>query len=50
MRLRAFVGAPDGSRMVSGERRGSAGDAESLGQALAEELKGQGALDLLAQL
>ena len=50
LRLRAFVGAPDGSRLVSGERNGPAADAEALGLALAEALKAQGALDLLAQL
>jgi hydroxymethylbilane synthase len=49
LRLRGFVGAPDGSRAVSGEQHGPAVDAESLGQALAERLKEQGALDLLAQ-
>ncbi len=49
-RLRGLVGAPDGSRTVSGEQRGPASEAESLGRALAERLKGQGALELLAQL
>jgi hydroxymethylbilane synthase len=50
IRLRGFVGAPDGSRLVSGEQKGSSKDAEALGTALAEELKGQGAADILAKL
>jgi len=50
MRLRGFVGAPDGSRLVSGELEGPAGDPEALGQALAEKLKGQGAAKILAEL
>jgi hypothetical protein len=35
---------------VSGERTGRADDAEPLGAALAQELKGQGAADILAKL
>jgi len=50
LRLRAFVGRPDGSRMVSGERSGPAVEAEALGAALAEELKSRGAAAILAQL
>lgn len=50
IRLRAFVGAPDGARLVSGELKGPAGDPESLGITLAEGLKVQGAADILAQL
>lgn len=50
IRLRGFVGAPDGSRMVSGEQAGAAGDAEAIGAALAEQLKQQGAADILAAL
>jgi hydroxymethylbilane synthase len=50
IRLRGFVGAPDGSRMVSGEENGPAGDPEPLGLALAERLKAQGAADILAKL
>jgi hydroxymethylbilane synthase len=50
MRLRGFVGAPDGSRLVGGELEGPAGDPEGLGQALAEKLKAQGAAEILAQL
>ncbi len=50
LRLRGFVGAPDGSRVVSGELAGPAGDPEALGMALAERLKAQGAGDILAGL
>ena len=45
LRLRGFVGAPDGSRQVSGEAVGPVEDAEALGTALAERLKAQGAAD-----
>lgn len=50
LRLRGFVGAPDASRMVSGEQAGPADGAESLGAALAERLKAQGAAEILAKL
>jgi hydroxymethylbilane synthase len=50
VRLRGFVGAPDGSRLVSGESEGPAEVPEALGAALAERLKGQGAGDILAKL
>jgi hydroxymethylbilane synthase len=50
LRLRGFVGSPDGSRIVSGERTGPAEGAEALGAALAGELKGRGAADILAAL
>lgn len=50
LRLRGFVGAPDGSRTVSGELEGPADTAEALGTALAERLKAQGAADILAKL
>jgi hydroxymethylbilane synthase len=50
VRLRGFVGAPDGSRLVSGESEGPAEAPEALGAALAERLKGQGAGDILAKL
>ena len=50
LHLRGFVGAPDGSRVVSGEMVGPAGDAEALGTALAARLKSQGAADILAKL
>jgi hydroxymethylbilane synthase len=47
---RAFVGAPDGSRVVSGEMEGPAGDPEALGSALAERLRSRGAGEILAAL
>lgn len=50
LRLRGFVGAPDGSRLVSGELEGSAAAPEALGQALADRLKAQGAAEILAAL
>lgn len=48
--LRGFVAMPDGSRMASAEMTGPAGDPETLGQALAAELRAQGADDILASL
>jgi hydroxymethylbilane synthase len=50
LRLRGFVGQPDGSRIVSGEESGPADAAEALGAALAEELKAQGAAEILAAI
>jgi hydroxymethylbilane synthase len=50
VRLRGFVGAPDGSRLVSGELDGPADGADALGTALAEHLKAQGAADILAEV
>ena len=50
IRLRGFVAAPDGSRMVSGELKGAADNPEALGVTLAEGLKVQGAADILAAL
>jgi hydroxymethylbilane synthase len=50
LRLRGFVGAPDGSRLVSGERAGRTEDAEPLGESLAQELKARGAAAILAEL
>lgn len=50
LRLRGYVGAPDGSRHVSAEIEGAMGDAESLGITLAEKLRSQGAGDILAAL
>lgn len=46
--LRALVGAPDGSQLVRGERRGPAEQAEALGISLAEELLDNGAREILA--
>ncbi|SNY78245.1 hydroxymethylbilane synthase [Enterobacter sp. CC120223-11] len=48
--LRALVGAPDGSQMVRGERRGPADQAEALGISLAEELLNNGAREILADV
>jgi len=48
--LRALVGAPDGSQMVRGERRGRPQDAEQLGISLAEELLDNGAREILADV
>ncbi|MHA7844833.1 hydroxymethylbilane synthase [Serratia sp. D1N4] len=45
--LRALVGAPDGSKMVRGERRGPAALAEQMGVELAEELLAAGAREIL---
>lgn len=50
LRLRGFVGAPDGSRTVSGEQAGPADRAEALGAELAKQLKAQGAAEILAAL
>lgn len=46
--LRALVGAPDGSVLVRGERRGKPEDAEVMGISLAEELLDKGAREILA--
>jgi hydroxymethylbilane synthase len=45
--LRALVGAPDGSQIIRGERRGNAAEAEKMGIELAEELLGRGAREIL---
>jgi len=45
--LRGFVGSPDGTVILRGERRGPADASVALGQALAEELLGRGAGRLL---
>jgi hydroxymethylbilane synthase len=50
IRLRGFVGAPDGTRLVSGEQEGPASDAQAIGTALAERLKTLGAAEILATL
>ncbi len=53
LRLRGYVGAPDGTRHVSATTEGEIveiGDAESLGTALGGQLKLQGAGDILAAL
>lgn len=48
--VRGFVALPDGSRIARAERSGPAGEAESMGLALAEDLRAQGAEEILAQL
>ncbi|WP_415721096.1 hydroxymethylbilane synthase [Photobacterium ganghwense] len=48
--LRALVGEPDGSRIVRGEIRGPAADAEQLGTTLAEQLLNDGARTILDAL
>ena len=48
--LRALVGEPDGSNIISGEIRGSINDAEQLGTELADELLGKGAKAILDRL
>lgn len=48
--LRALVGAPDGSQIIYGERRGAASDAELMGISLAEELLANGARAILTEV
>ncbi|MCP5158493.1 MAG: hydroxymethylbilane synthase [Gammaproteobacteria bacterium] len=48
--LRGLVGEPDGRRIVAGEVRGPAGEAEALGVVLAEELLSRGAGAILQRL
>ena len=48
--LRGLVGTPDGSQMISAERRGPRDQAEQLGIALAEELLEKGAGDILREV
>lgn len=48
--LRALVGAPDGSVMHRGERRGKPEDAVAMGISLAEELLDKGAREILAEI
>ena len=50
LHLRALVGEPDGSNIVSGEIHGSRTNAEQLGEALAQELLGKGAKAILDRL
>ena len=47
LHLRALVGAPDGTRIVRGERRGAAVDAAAIGAAVAQELLARGAKEIL---
>ncbi|TWO80192.1 hydroxymethylbilane synthase [Denitratisoma oestradiolicum] len=48
--LRGFVALPDGSRMAHAELEGDTDQPESLGLALADELRAQGAEQILAAL
>ncbi|MGE5523557.1 MAG: hydroxymethylbilane synthase [Rhodospirillaceae bacterium] len=50
LRLRGYVGAPDGTRAVRGEMRAAPEAAERLGQQLAEDMMRRGAADILAAL
>ena len=50
MRLRGFVGSPDGSRTARAEVEGAVAEPESLGFALAERLREAGAAEILAAL
>lgn len=50
LHLRALVAAIDGKRVVTGERTGARTDAEAIGAALAHELLGRGAREILAEL
>jgi len=48
--LRGFVASPDGTRMARAELTGVAADPEALGLQLADELRRQGASEILAAL
>jgi hydroxymethylbilane synthase len=48
--LRGFVATPDGRQMISGEARGVPDDDESIGRALAQQLREQGAEAILGAL
>ncbi|MDO6409110.1 hydroxymethylbilane synthase [Pantoea phytobeneficialis] len=48
--LRGLVGSPDGSQMITGERRGSRDQAEQMGISLAEELLENGAREILREV
>jgi hydroxymethylbilane synthase len=50
IRLRAYVGAPDGSRSARAEVSGDVGDAEKLGIAAARALEQGGAAEILARV
>ena len=50
LRLRALVAAPDGRRVARAEALGEVSDPETLGRRVAEQLKGQGADQILAAL
>jgi len=48
--LRGFVARPDGTLFARAERRGAPDQAEALGRALADDLRAQGAAEILAEL
>lgn len=48
--LAAMVGAPDGSRLLRADRKADAADPEALGESVSEDLLGQGAADIIAEL
>lgn len=48
--VRGLVGEPDGSRILRSERRGPADQGLALGEAVADDLLGQGAADILSRL
>ena len=48
--LRGFVARPDGSEIVGAEREGAPANADALGRALADDLRGQGAEAILADI
>jgi hydroxymethylbilane synthase len=48
--LRGFVASPDGVRFARAELRGGSADPEALGNQLADELRAQGAVEILAEL
>jgi hydroxymethylbilane synthase len=50
LRLRGYVGTPDGSRVARAEIEGDAANADSLGIELAARLRSRGAADILASL
>ena len=50
LRLRGFVALPDGTRLVRAEFRGPVDQPEALGLRLADDLRGQGAAEILASL
>lgn len=50
LRLRGCVGLPDGSRLIAGETRGPATQAEALGLRLARDLLQRGAAEVLRQV
>lgn len=50
LRLRGFLGAPDGSRAIRAEREAPVADAERAGRELAEEILGRGGEAILRDL